>query len=394
MTTRMKVLVLALVAGLVGVGLFARHAGHPNAAPAPTAISVNQAQTPALPGTSDTTGDPAAPTAAAKPDPCSAITTTAQVIDPTALGSGDPDDGFDQPTADDNTPKPANPVTGSCENGRIKMRVGNPQEFGNRIGDVVPVRIMILTDDGVLIDFSSLKQRTLGFQGSDFVLARDNPVTVKMMKKDHQVLYVIDLNVQTFVNKDPGVVFNLDLRYATGLAGDSKTPDWKVLTTPDFFVTRSNTVDNGDSALEGSLDAVASPAPWPMWPLLTVGFFLIFLWPGVVVVRYLNRLRPGRKIPANETAWKKFDKALNDANEFGWDVRHFKQIASALRVYLGVAPHTRLEVLDRLSGHPQLETIKSALTKCDRVLYEHETLSAEETRELVREIKTLVPKPN
>jgi len=393
MTTRIKILVLALVVGLVGVGFIARHAGHQTAAPVPTSTTKLQAQSPAQPGTSDPSGTAASP-AATTPDLCSAVT-AAQVIDPTAAGSGDPDEGFDDPSAgDQSTPKPENPVGKSCENGRIKIRVGSPQEFGHRIGDVVSIRIQILTDDKVMIDFTSLKQRVLGFQGSDFVLARDNPVTVKVMQKEHQVLYVIDLNVQTFVNKEPGVVFNLDLRYATGLAGDSKTPNWQVLTTPDFFVTRSNTVDNGENLLEGDLDPQASPTPWPMWPLLVGGFFLVLLWPGVVVVRYLNRLRPGRKIPANELAWRKFDKALSDANEFGWDVRHYKQIASAVRVYLGVAPHTRLEVLDRLSAHPQIELIKSALTKCDRVLYEHATLSADETRELVREIKTLVPKPD
>ncbi|HEY9774575.1 MAG TPA: hypothetical protein V6C81_12300 [Planktothrix sp.] len=384
-----RILLAVLIFGILGLGTFMWDAGrHATAQPQPVATAQPaQPTAKADPGTDGTN-----PPTQTSSDPCS--TTTATTGTNSTSGSGFPDDGFDfDPSDNAQTPTPANPVMKTCEAGRIKMMVGATREFGNRIGDKVNIQIRILTDDGVLIDWTSLKQKVLGFDGSDFVLAADDSVTVQSAKKDHQVLYVINMTVQTFVPKDPGTTFNLDLRYATGLAADSKTPDWQVLTTPDFFVTRSATVDNGSDLQEGSVDAAQSGTPWLMWPVLVAGFFLLFLWPGYAVVRYLNRIRPGRVVPANEIAWRKLDKTFADAKEFGWETRHYKAVASALRVYLGVAPNTRLEILDRLADHKQIETIKSALTKCDRVLYGQERLSGEETRELVRQINALVPRP-
>lgn len=311
------------------------------------------------------------------------------------LGGGAPDEGFDEQPGDPSAPPtPANPVQKVMEGGKIQMLVGSPRHFGNRIGDVVPIRVLILTDNSVTLDFTSLKQGVLGFNGSEFELAHDDPITVRSRQvQGNKTLYIIDLRLQTFVIREPGVIFNLDLRYATERVGDSQQPNWKVLTTPDFFVTRSNTADNGNELLEGDLDARSGASPWLMWPLLVTGFFLVGLWPGYLLVSWLNRIRPGYRAPAHVVAWKKFTKALKDADEFGFGPRHYKQIASALRVYLGVEPHTVLEVGDRLHEHPQLATITSALSKCERVLYGGATLSDEENEELVRELEELVPRP-
>jgi hypothetical protein len=363
------------------------------------ALGFALAQTPTLAQTA-----PAAPAAqsgaqahdaVASTDVCSALVLTGTAggaQGPTATQPGFPDEGFDYTPPADQDLKPANPVQKSCEDGKIRIMVGSPREFGNRIADVVSVRVLILADDSVVIDLASLKQGIIGFNGNEFELARNNPITVRAQHKDGKTLYVIDLKLQTFVPK-PGVVFNLDLRYATGLVPGSTTPDWKVLTTPDFVVTTSNTADNGEELLEGDLDKAGSPVPWLMWPLVSAGLFLVLLWPGLKFVFWLNRIRPGRKVPANEIAWKVFDKVIPDALENGFSEKHYKQIASALRRYLGVEPNTRLEVLDRLKDHPQIETITSALSKCDRVLYAGVKLSEAENRELVAEIKKLVPRP-
>lgn len=378
MRNRIIVLTLVLVAAIAGFGLL--RAGHHQPAPAVT----QPATQPATPGQV-----PAGPPPA---DPCSGTSATNPGTN-TAGTSGFPDEGFDFGGDDQSTPTPANPVKKMCEGGKIMMIVGNDREFGHRIGDIDEIEVVLVTDPSVTIDFSSLKNGTLGFNGNQFEIAASNPVSIRSGKtKDGHVAYIIDLRLQTFVNTDPGVVFNLDLRYSTGLLPDGKTQNWQVLTTPDFFVTRSNTLDNGTDLQEGSLDAASTPSPWLMWPALVTGIFLVLLWPGVVFVRWINRIRPGRKVPKEEIAWRKFNRAIRDANEDGWDYKHYKNIASALRVYFDVAALTPLEVEDRLKDHPKIDLILSALEKCDRVLYHHASLTDAENKQLKRELDLLVPK--
>lgn len=370
----------------------------PPTAPAPTAT-----QPQAAPATQ------AQPQAAPQVDPCSPVPNTAGGGSATAQAFGGypygEEEGGEEPQPQEQ-PKPANPVEKSCEGGKIQIVVGVPptdlkggkdsqRHFGHRIGDKIPVSILILTDPDVKIDFTSLAQGVLGFDGSDFILA-EPPTVLARQTKDGKVLYRIDLKLQGFtahyVQRAP-VVFNLDLRYATEMAPDGKTPNWKRLTTPDFVITTSNTADNGDELIEGDLEAKPGPSPWLTVPLLVLGFFLVLLWPGLVLVKWINRIRPRRVIPANEQAWRIFDKAMAEAKANGYSERVYKLIASALRVYLGVEPATLAEVRERLKAHAQIATIDSALSKCDRAIYSRTALNDDENRQLVDEFTKLVPKP-
>ena len=230
----------------------------PVVTPAPATPTVQPVVTPA-PAT------PAVqPVAAPAPDLCSAVHVTAATT-VASSGPGFPDERFDidatQPSAD--VPQPANPVQKVCENGRVKIQVGAVREFGHRIGDVAAVRVLIVTDANVLIDFRSLTQaHALAYGGSDVVLAKDNPISLRRVVQGEHVIYLLELRLQTFVIKAPGVQFNLDLRYATDLVAATKTPDWKVLSTPSFLITRSNTVDNGTELDEGDLSKQNARAPW------------------------------------------------------------------------------------------------------------------------------------
>ncbi len=286
MTQRMKRALMGFaVACLIGVGL-GYSTLHHSSRPAAT----QAAPTVTAPGSLDagaTAPNPAISAAVLPPDLCSAIKVTgAKTVAPSG-GPGFPDEGFDvddTPTKGD-APQPANPVQKVCENGRIQIQTGALPHFGHRIGDVTDIRVIVVTDPDVIVDFTSLtKAKALAFGGSDFVLARDNAVSVQHVQQGKKDLYVVDLKVQTFVPKDPGVVFNLDLRYATSMVPGTKTPDWKVMSTPDLLITRSNTVDNGQDMLEGDLQAHTGFSPWVMWPVLISGFFLVLLWPGLKAV--------------------------------------------------------------------------------------------------------------
>lgn len=297
-------------------------------------------------------------------------------------------------------PKPANPVQKICEGGKIVIQVGNLQHFGHHIMDHVGITVLILADDSVMFDFSSVEKGILGFDGQEFDLAKKDALppgqkAVTIEKRPYakgKTLYVIQLVVQSSVPR-PVIVFNMDARYATEMTPDGKSPNWKKLTTPDFVVTKSNTADNGDELLEGDLEQKEPPKPWPMWPLLVSGAFLVLLWPGLKVVLYLNRQRPGRVVPRNEAAWKILDRVFAQAKEGGFTETHYRRIASALRMYLGVEPATSLEVGEQLADNTDLAKIESALSKCDRVLYGKATLTDAENAELICEIEAIVPRP-
>lgn len=347
-----------------------------------------------------TTGSAFAQASPAQATVCSALTASTGSTDP-AASSGYPDEGFDTtPSTPAPDPKPENPVTKSCEGGKIQIMVGNEQEFGKRIGNIVQVRVLLLVDDSVSIDFTTLQRGILNFDGTDrFKLAKDNPVTISKQQKVGQTLWTIDLRLQTYV-PTPAVTFNLDLRYTTSFVAGTLKPEWKVLTTPDFLITRSNTVDNGEQLKEGNMEPAQVVAPWPIKTLLYGGVSLIALCLLTPVVIWLNRRRPGRKIPANETAWLTLAGVFKEGETFGFTESHYRSTVDALKSYLGMGTRTREEISLLLKDSPLHATILSALQKCDQALYASKTtksakdlLSKEAVAELIAEIKAIVPRP-
>lgn len=333
---------------------------------------------------------------------CAASNVVAQAGTPVTSGSGYPDEGFDytppSPAAD---PKPVNPVTKTCENGQIQVMVGNKQQFGNRIGNIVEVRVLLLVKDGVTIDFTSLQRGIMKFDGTDrFHLALDNPVTITSEKGDGKTLFTIDLRLQSFVPR-PTIAFNLDLRYATSMVAATQQPDWKVLTTPDFQVTTSNTLDNGEELLEGNMQPAMVALPPATRALLYTGIALLALWPLTAFIIWVARKRPGRKIPPHERAWQTLSWVFAEGDKSGYEERHYRHLVDALKGYLGVGTRTSEEVSSMLKDDARHDTILSALKKCDTALYKArhdgdstELLPTDAVAELIAQIKSIVPRPD
>jgi hypothetical protein len=308
---------------------------------------------------------------------------------PGVAGPGaDHEDGGGAP--EDEEPVPQNPVRKVYEDGKIVVLVGSERHFGYRIGDVAPVTILVLADDSVTLNFDAIKKGVLGFDGSDFELV--DPANIRIIRKESgKTLWRMDLAVRSFVPRK-GIVFTADFQYALGMGPDGKTPDWKVLTTPGFVVSTSNTADNGTDLLEGDLSERPYKISWFTYPLLLAGLSLVLLWPSLLLLAWYRRVRPPRVVPPNEQAWRVFNRVFKEAKASGWTCKHYKQLAAALRTYLGVEPATLEEVVERLKDHPDLPTIKSALRKCEAVLYAKKPLSDAENDELVSELEKLVPR--
>jgi len=296
----------------------------------------------------------------------------------------------------------------TCENGRIQVMVQTERHFGHRIMDPVHVRVLLSVDPSVNIDFGSLSRGTVTFDGQEFDLVSplalgggQIPVEIQTQHgRDGRSLIALDLFVQSSVPPSvaPYLVFRLDLRYALGSVGESEgnatpVPDWRVLSSPAIGLTLSPTAVARDEFVVMETRAVRNALPWPTYGLLSAGIFLIFLAPGLWVVRWINRQRPGRKIPPGELAWRTLDRVFSEARRNGFSSAHFKAISASVRRYLVVSSSTHSELRERLYSHPQFKAIMRVLCKCDAVLYRASTLSEEELVELIEDVEAVVPRP-
>lgn len=304
--------------------------------------------------------------------------------------------------------RPAPQAEKSCEGGRIRMQVMSERHFGHRIMDPVNIRVLLSVDPSVVVDFQSLSRGTVAFNGQEFDLVSplalspsQSPVNVQSRRMpDGRVFYGIDLIVQSSVpaSAAPYLVFRLDLRYTLGNIRDkdgnaTSAPDRRVLSTPVIALTLSPTAVG-----EGDFVAV-SPAlapqllPWATLGLLVGGAFLMCLPVGLWAVQWINRRRPGRKIPANELAWRTLDGVFAEGKRSGFSPSHFKAISAAVRRYLNASASTHAELRQLLAEHPHRKEIVSVLSYCDAVLYRSQQLDHDELEELIAKVEVIVPRP-
>ena len=304
--------------------------------------------------------------------------------------------------------RPQSMAEKSCEGGRIRMQVQAERHFGHRIMDPINVRVLLNVDPSVTVDFQSLRRGTITFNGQEFDLvsplalnAPQSPVDVRSLRMpDGRVLIKVDLIVQSSVPASvaPHLVFRLDLRYSLGNIRDAEgnatsTADHRVLSTPVIGLTLSQTA-SGAGEFVGVNPAFAPQLrPWATHGLLVGGAFLLLLPLGLWAVRWINRQRPGRKVPSHELAWHTLDKVFAEGNQQGFSPLHIKAISAAVRRYLNVSASTHAELRTLLAGHPQQKAIIRVLSKCDAVLYRCQQLNHDDFVELIEDVESIVPRP-
>lgn len=296
----------------------------------------------------------------------------------------------------------------SCEGGRIRMQVQAERHFGHRLMDPVAIRVLLSIDPSVTIDFQSLSRGTIAFNGQEFDLvlplalnSSQRPVDIQARRMpDGRRLIKVDLMIQSSVPASvaPHLVFRLDLRYSLGNVRDGEgnetsAPDRRVLSTPVVGLTLSGTA-TAESEFVGVEPALAPQLrPWATHSLLVTGIFLVLLPPGLWLVRRINGLRPGRKIPPHELAWRVLEKTFAEGKQGGFSPSHFKAISAAVRRYLNVAASTQAELRSLLGEHPQRKAIIRVLSQCDAVLYRSQQLNHEEIVELIEDVENIIPRP-
>jgi hypothetical protein len=313
----------------------------------------------------------------------------------------DEEDGFQfppqQPAAD---PAPVNPATKSLDSGRLMIVVGSPRNFGYRIGELIPVTIVISGDNNVRVNLEALQRGFLTNDASDFEPAGKPVVT--MEERNGKKIWRVQILVRSWVMK-PVLVLNCDFHYAIELLPDGKTPNWKPVTTPDFVIETSNTAtDAAKELLPGDMDFKESPKPALVKPLKIAGYVLLSLLPLWLLIKLWQRVRPARPLTTREQAWLEFDAVMDEAKaQGGLKYEHLQRIAGTLRSFLHIdaVPLSQVAIpLEQFfaiyDNRVEMMTISvSALSKLERALYSKMPLTHNEQIALMQEIERIVPRP-
>lgn len=303
-------------------------------------------------------------------------------------------------------PKSANPVRKVCENGRIEIRVGSHRNYTYRTLDMISVTIIIEAEKNIRFDYTSLMQKTLAFDGSDFTLwaePKESVFITETALPSGKVERRINLLIQSSVVDKESIVFQLNLRYSTRVGPDGKTPEWKVLVTPDFVIGRVKTLDTSDELLESDMSYRPERVPFPAYPMAILGIALIICVPGFFLVQYINRVRPRKVLPPKAAAWKDLEAVFAEGKtgegSYLFSKVHCNRIAFTLRKYLEattglpIESSTLLELQDRLENHPGKDLIIEVLTACEHFVFLDKAVTALQSREIVEAIETLIPLP-
>jgi hypothetical protein len=410
------VMAAALALVLPGVSLAM---GNPYALPPtpPPAAATAATETAALPNTCGPVVDePPKPAddAAKTADPSAASSTAAPATPtvglpastpspstPASTPAASPDTAAAQPAI-----QPAAPVLPKlkekvgprvCADGKLETEV-EARLFGYKMGFTVPIEITIKVKDGAVINLDPLKRHQMAFEDSankKFELVSD-PI-VEESKVDGGTEYDILLEVRNFMPA-PYMTFTMQVPYAVTFAKD-KTPIWQLMTTPPF--TFNQYVDGLETMPRpmtmGNTGMVQPRKPWAVPASAIVVALLFLIWPGIELVRFVNRVRPRKGWSRDALAWHAIYRTVKSGKEIGFSGNHYRKISDVLRDYLKTTypslPGMTMSEIEGLPDDVQGSRVKSAFRKLDRVLFDGERLAEKEHAQLIDEVDELIKRP-
>jgi hypothetical protein len=287
------------------------------------------------------------------------------------------------------------------DGGKIVVRVGTTRSAGNRIGDVIAMRVEMVTDRDVQLDLSTVVGGTLAavqptgyyyYGGApdnppDFELVETPTVTSFDSKGKH--VYQIDLLVRSWKVSDTiAFLFKFQWRdqSASSFMNEETTPAATLETTRS--AQKDDQFDLGNTNMQ---PAHRSPAADPVqW----IGFSILLGLIGWLIFTMPARIWPFRQRSPEERAWSTFNDVFQHASD-KWTEAHYMAIATALRKYLAIAlPGLDTQPVEELRKRQDIAdkpAILAAFQMLDDAMYAQRALRAEERSELRAMLQTLVP---
>lgn len=288
-------------------------------------------------------------------------------------------------------------VSKQCADGQVSVKV-SARLYGYKIGDSILVKMVIQLKDGVQLDFDPLKQGKLALEQSfqqPFELAAA-PVIVEQ-DTDGGKEYDLTLSVRNFVPSQ-WMTFSMQMPYSVA-ASPNGTPLWQALTTPKLVLLQyADGVPQMQRPITmGNTGLAVTRTPWAL-PEMAITVVVLFLtWPGVEIVRYVNRLRPRKVVPRDVAAWMAIRRVINSGKEIGYSANHYRRMDEVLRKFLsstypGIEGMTQTEI-ECLPDSYHSRCVKDTFRKLDRVLVEEVQLTAKEQKQLLWELDQLIERP-
>lgn len=277
------------------------------------------------------------------------------------------------------------------QNGKVVTMVGTTRTFGYRIGDIMPVRILVITEPGVEVSFEGLRSGIITLGSSDFEMVGN--ASIKHYKSQGKSVWQVDLAIRhkTWPPADT-LSFSADFYIAVDRLSNG-APDWLPQSTPDVSFTIVKTApDNADKLNEGDLADRPGGSPDTGWFFIALGAISGMVLPLWVLHKIKHRKRRTRPLSAEELAWLFFDKVFDENKTTGWQLRHSQLVSFALRHYLDADHKTTRELSQVDFYHPQRARILSVLDVCDRHLYFGKAPDAPQVEKLVQDIALIVPR--
>lgn len=322
----------------------------------------------------------------AAPDPCSP-----PVARTTAFNGGTFSylQGSTIPSAPAPPPEPENPALKQCEHGLVQIAIGSDRQFGYRIGEPVPITILIFVAPNIVVDFTNLLEGNLMFSGESD-LAQVGVPTITESTNGNWKVYRVDLSVR-FSSPEPSHVLVVEARYATGVIEGTQLPDYRLLQTPQFVIGTSFTLDQGHQLLPGLSDAIPVRTIWTGDAITGVGLILVVVAVLSLLVLQFRRARNSYMVSNEERAWRLMNKTFADPASY--DNNYYSNVAAALRIYFGMESESSSEILARLSTRSDVAMIAHIFGTCENVLYGSTILDAAAHRQIQTELRQVIHRP-
>lgn len=311
----------------------------------------------------------------------------------------------DNPPTQASDPTPVNPAQAAYENGKLLVTVSSPRQYAYRIGDNIPVTIVIEAQPGIDVNTDAIVHQSFSPDGSDFECSLP-PVITHTIGLDGKNVTTITLVLRSWVTKT-SLPFDAGFLYATAKLPDGK-PDWIAASIPQFIVTTSNTATDASKYLQdGDLDAKSSDSPVLVMPLTITGGLLLLFPLSLLGYGLYRRFNPPTELTPSQTAWKNIEAVLASTDETGATYEQTQRLAYALRGYLQLELVPPTEVKEKLEAFFSAEQdrfelarlAQESLSILDRVLYEkpeenqekNVRLSRRELIELMARVQRYIP---
>lgn len=322
----------------------------------------------------------------AVPDPCSPPTSRTSTFN---SGTFSYLQGSTIPSTPAPPPEPENPAVKQCEHGLVQIAIQSDRQFGYRIGEPVPVTILVFVAPNIVVDFTNLLEGNLLFSGrSDLALV--GVPTVTQTTNGNWKVYRVDLNVQ-FSSPEPSHVLIVQARYATGFIEGTQLPDYRLLQTPQFVIGTSFTLDQGHQLLPGFSDAIQPRTIWIGDATEYAGVLIVVVALLSLSVLQFRRARNSHVVSNEERAWRLMNKTF--AQPVSFDAQYYGNIAAALRIYFGMESESSSEILAQLNTRTDVAAIAHIFETCENVLYGSTTFDTAAHQKIQAELRQIIHRP-